>query len=323
MKPFIAIGELLVDFVSTGPDVAIQDAPGFVKTPGGAPANVAVAAARMGLPAAFIGKVGDDPFGAFLRATLDNEGVSTHALLTDADARTTLAFIATRRDGRKEIAFYRNPGADARLAPEDLPVEALQSCACIHFGSVSLSREPARSATLEAVRIAKDSGALISFDPNWRPPVWGDPDAGRSAIWDAMPLADVVKLAEEEWEFVTGTSDLEAGARKVLAAGPRLLFVTLGEQGAWYDNGRQRGTLPGFSVEVADTLGAGDAFVGAVVSELLAAPSLDRLPETELRRITRFGNAAGALSCLKPGAIPALPFCAEVEAFLASHPTDP
>ena len=319
MARLLSIGELLIDFVASRADVSLSEAPGFVKSPGGAPANVAVAVARMGITSAFIGKVGADPFGAFLRETLDDAGVSTQYLFESEEARTTLAFVAVRSDGRKDIAFYRNPGADALLSPDDLPADALRSCDAIHFGSVSMSLEPARSATLEAVRIAKEAGAFISYDPNWRPPLWNDLEEAHRLIWSAMPLADLVKLAEEEWEFVTGTHDLEEGARRVLAEGPKLCLVTRGENGAYYDDGTNRGEMPGFDVTVADTLGAGDAFVGAVLSELLSADRNAAFEDAELRRIVRRGNAAGALACTGTGVIPSLPTRAALDEFLAQQ----
>jgi fructokinase len=314
----LCIGELLIDFVSSAPDVSLMDAPGFVKAPGGAPANVAVAAHRMGLSSGFIGKVGTDPFGDFLRQTLLDAGVSCDHLSSSPDARTTLAFVATRSDGRKDIAFYRNPGADMLLSPDELPEDALRSCKAIHYGSVSMTKEPSRSATFRAVEIAKAGGALISYDPNLRPPLWDDLEEAKALIWKGMALADLAKLADEEWEFVTGTTDLEEGARKVLAAGPKLCIVTLGDKGAYFDNGSVRGTVSGYTVEVADTLGAGDAFVGAALSELLKT-GLNDLSEATLRRITRFGNAAGAITCTGTGVIPSLPTRPSVEQFIASQ----
>jgi fructokinase len=316
LSDLLCIGELLIDFVSSAPDVSLADAPGFVKAPGGAPANVAVAAHRMGLSSGFIGKVGADPFGDFLRQTLLDAGVSCDYLFSAPEARTTLAFVATRSDGRKDITFYRNPGADMLLSPDDLPNDALRSCKAIHYGSVSMTKEPSRSATFRAVEIAKAGGALISFDPNLRPPLWDNLDDAKGLIWKGMALADLAKLADEEWEFVTGTADLEEGARKVLAAGPKLCLVTLGKDGAYFDNGSVRGTVSGYTVDVADTLGAGDAFVGAALSELLKT-GLDDLDEATLRRIAQFGNAAGALTCTNVGVIPSLPPRAAVEQFIA------
>jgi fructokinase len=263
--------------------------------------------------------VGDDPFGVFLRQTLEAARVSCESLLASPTARTTLAFVATRSDGRKDIAFYRHPGADMLLKPEALPRDALRSCRCLHFGSVSLTREPARSATLEAVRIARDAGALISYDPNLRPPLWEDLGEAREMIWAGMALADLAKLADEEWAFVTGTDDLDAGAERVLAAGPKLCLVTLGERGAYFNDGERRGHEPGFPVAVADTLGAGDAFVGAALSKFLAGGRWEERDESSLREVVRYANAAGALTCTGTGVIPSLPTRAAVESFLSER----
>lgn len=316
MTTAVCIGELLIDFVSAAPDVSLADAPAFVKAPGGAPANVAVGLVRHGVQAAFAGKVGQDPFGEFLQSILLNAGVDVRALRFDPDARTTLAFVATRSDGRKDLTFYRNPGADQRLRPDELDRNLLAQASLIHFGSVSLSHEPSRSATLEAVKQARAAGALVSFDPNVRPALWDDTEMARRCIWEAMPMADVVKLADEEFEFVTGTTDVGAGARRVLDAGPRLVVTTLGPAGCAFDDGVRRGEVPGFPARVVDTLGAGDAFMAAFLSRLLA--NLPRIKdENWLRQALRFANAAGALATQTVGVIPALPTTTEVEQFLA------
>jgi len=315
----ICLGELLVDFVSTEPDVPLSELPGFVGAAGGAPANVAVGLAKLGLSAGFIGKVGADPFGEFLRQNLAEPGVDTSHLLTAADARTTLAFIATRSDGRKDICFYRHPGADMLLAPEDIDPDYIRSAQALHIGSVSLSRSPAREATVRAVDIARDAGLLISFDPNWRPTLWDDPAEGHRWIWELIPRAHVVKLAEEEWEFVAGAGSLEEGSRRILEAGPELVIVTRGPEGCYFDDGVSREQVPGFEVDVVDTLGAGDAFVAAALSRLLEKPRGQRLPREALREMALWANAAGALATLNPGVIPALPAEAEVEEFLETH----
>lgn len=316
MPEAIALGELLVDFVSMERDVSLSDLPSFAGAAGGAPANVAVGLARLGVRAAFVGKVGDDPFGEHLRRTLLDAGVEVSGLKTARGARTTLAFVATHSDGRKDIAFYRNPGADMLLEPAELELPTLLKAKLFHFGSVSLSRSPAREATLHAARAAHGAGLLVSFDPNWRPTLWEQQELAPRLIWDAMPLAQVVHCAYEEWEFVTGTADLEEGAAKVLAAGPKLVVVTQGERGCYFDNGVARGQVSGFQVEVVDSLGAGDAFVAAMLSRLVGA-DLARLDGGELREMMVYANAAGALTCTKRGVIPALPTGAEIAAFLA------
>ncbi len=316
MPEAISLGELLVDFVSIDNDVSLAELPTFAGAAGGAPANVAVGLAKLGVSSGFIGKVGSDPFGEFLRRTLDREGVDTHLLRLAEGARTTLAFVASRSDGQKDICFYRNPGADMLLTAEEVTPGYLQGARLFHFGSVSLSRSPAREATLHAALLARNSGLVVSYDPNWRPTLWGDPREANGRIWEAMALADIVHCAEEEWEFITGTEDLEAGARRILAAGAKLVVVTLGARGCYFDDGVSRGTVAGFSVDVVDPLGAGDAFVAGMLSHLTYAPKDAKLPEGQLRDVMRYANAAGALTCTRRGVIPALPKAAEVEAFL-------
>ena len=317
MPEAVTLGELLIDFVSIEKDVSLAQLPSFVGAAGGAPANVAVGLARLGVSAGFIGKVGHDPFGDFLRRTLDAAGVDTQLLRVAPAARTTLAFVATRSDGHKDIAFYRNPGADMLLTPEEVDRWYLESARLLHFGSVSLSRSPAREATMQAALRARDAGLLVSYDPNWRPTLWDDPREARGRIWEAMSVAHVVHCADEEWEFVTGASDFEAGARSILAEGPDLVIVTLGERGCYYDDGESRGELPGFQVEVEDPLGAGDAFVAAMLSQLIYAPRGQRLPESKLREILTYANAAGALTCTRRGVIPSLPTADQIEQFLS------
>jgi fructokinase len=317
MPDAIALGELLIDFVSIEKDISLSELPSFAGAAGGAPANVAVGLARLGVNVGFVGKVGDDPFGAFLRRTMADAGVDITGLRSAPGARTTLAFVATRSDGQKDINFYRNPGADMLLTVEEVDLVSLRSARLFHFGSVSLSQSPAREATLRAARAARDAGLLVSFDPNWRPSLWDDPAEAKGLIWETMPCAQVVHCAYEEWEFVTGTTDLEAGARRIREAGPKLVVVTQGEDGCYFDNGAARGQVPGFRVEVVDSLGAGDAFVAAMLSRLMGAADLERLGDPALREIMVYANAAGALACTKRGVIPALPGAGEIVEFVA------
>ncbi|HUU54307.1 MAG TPA: carbohydrate kinase [Armatimonadota bacterium] len=319
MPEAITLGELLIDFVSIEKDVSLTDLPDFTGAAGGAPANVAVGLARLGVSAGFIGKIGKDPFGEFLRRVLDGEGVDIELLRVSEGARTTLAFVATRSDGRKDICFYRNPGADTLLTAEEVNATYLKSARLFHFGSVSLSRSPAREATIHAAAVARGAGLLVSYDPNWRPTLWPDEREGKGRIWEAMALADVVHCAAEEWEFITGTHDLEGGARKILEAGPRLVVVTLGERGCYYDDGETRGEVAGFAVDVIDPLGAGDAFVAAMLSQLMYAPKDRRMAGEQLREVMTYANAAGALTCTRRGVMPALPTGAQLEEFLGSR----
>ncbi len=305
--------------VSAAPDASLSEALSFLKAPGGAPANVAVGLQRLGIPASFIGQVGDDPFGLWLRDLVAREGVDVSQLAVSTDARTTIAFVATRRDGKKDICFYRNPGADAQFSMAQLQAETFQNARLFHCGSVSLSLEPCRSAQFEAARLARESGALISFDPNWRPSLWNDFDLARDLIWQMMPLCEVVKVADEEWEFVTGTPDFEQGAAKIRAAGPKLVVITRGGEGASFNFEGGSDSIPGFEMQAIDTLGAGDAFVAGMLSQLLEN-GLEAVLQTEkLRKVLRFANACGALATQKAGAIPALPTLDDVWEFLATR----
>lgn len=289
----------------------------FLKAPGGAPANVAVGLQRLGVESRFVGQVGDDPFGLWLRDVVGNEGVDVSHLAVSSQARTTIAFVATRRDGKKDICFYRNPGADAQFSASQLAPELFQGARLFHCGSVSLSLEPCRSAQFEAVRLAREAGALVSFDPNWRPSLWDDFDLARDLIWQMMPLCDVVKVADEEWEFVTGTPDFGQGAAKIRASGPKLVVITRGDAGAYFNFEGSSGEVAGFRSEAIDTLGAGDAFVAGLLFQLLQSGLESALDDARMREIVRFANACGAIATQKAGAIPALPDLEAVTRFLA------
>ena len=315
MPKAICIGELLIDFVSTTTDVTLAECPSFAKAPGGAPANVAVGLAKLGIDSGFIGKVGDDPFGDFLRQTLDRNAVDTSYLISGTGSRTTLAFVATRSDGSKDITFYRNPGADIQLAPEEIEEAYIQSAELFHYGSVSLSHQPSRDATLKAIRCAKDAGAFISYDPNLRLMLWDNPDEAKHWMWEVMPYANVVKIADEEWGFIMETPSLQDGSARLLEIGIDLVVVTRGEHGCYYNNGLNQGYVDGFGVDVIDPLGAGDGFVAAMLSRLVPL-SESVLDDNQLRTIMRYANAAGALTTQKVGVIPALPTASEIEDFM-------
>lgn len=319
MPEALCIGELLIDFVSTEVDVGLSDSPGFFKAPGGAPANVAVGLSKLGVHAGFIGKIGDDPFGAFLRGVLNANGVHTEYLITGRSVRTTLAFVASRSDGKKDICFYRHPGADILLDPQEIDADYIKDARALHYGSVSLSHRPSRDATLEAIRWAKEAGLMLSYDPNLRLSLWDDARDAKQWIWEVMPYAHVVKLADEEWEFITDTDDLAAGSKKILDLGVALVVVTLGERGCYYRTERFQGHIEGFAVESIDTLGAGDAFVAAMLSQLMRYQEIEAIEDASLRSILRYANAAGALTTLKVGVIPALPTHPQIERFLETR----
>lgn len=313
----LSFGELLVDMVSPASDAGLAEAASFLKAPGGAPANVAVGLQRLGVAAGFAGEVGDDPFGHWLREMIAVEGVDVSNLMLSKEARTTIAFVATRRDGKKDICFYRNPGADAQFSMEDWKDSTFEGLRLFHCGSVSLSLEPCRTAQFEAAKRARAAGALISFDPNWRPSLWDDLEVAHELIWQMMPLSDVVKVADEEWEFVTGTSDFAEGASLIRALGPKLVVVTKGADGAYFNFEGGEGHVLGFVADAVDTLGAGDAFVAGLLTQLLEGGELENsLSIEEMTRILRFANGCGSIATRKAGAIPALPARNQVEALV-------
>lgn len=289
----------------------------FQPKPGGAPANAAVAAARLGAKSGFIGKVGDDTFGRFLEQVLLNEGVDTRGIQFDPQARTTLVFIAMPDVHSAEFIFYRNPGADMLLRPEELPVDMLRSTRCLHFGSLSLNDEPIHTAALQAIKFATEGGALVSFDVNYRPALWSSPQAAAEKVRQVLPLVNLVKVNDVELELLTGQTDLLEGSQALLAYGPELCVVTLGAQGSFFNNNLESGFIPSFQVETVDATGCGDAFIAGLLIRIIAQDkALPEIPASELSSAIRFANAVGALTAMTKGVIPALPTLEQVEAFL-------
>ena len=309
MTDITAIGEILIDLTQTGTDE--RGIAQFAANPGGAPANLAVAASRLGARTAFIGKVGSDGFGTILRETLERNGVDVTGLATDRKEATTLAVVSVDGAGERSFAFYRDPSADVNLTEEEA-LKALQPTGILHFGSLSLTTEPAYSATYAAIRVAKETGALISYDPNYRPSIWNDEKRAVRAMKEPLPLVDIIKVADNELPLLTGTDDPEEGSRILGEAGVRLIFITLGEKGAYYRYGKITGICPGEAVSVADTNGAGDTFFGAALSLIAKRGSLDGLTKEELEAIARFSNKAAAVTVSRPGAIPAMPTIEEL-----------
>ena len=311
MTDILAVGEILIDLTQSGVDE--RGIPRFDANPGGAPANLAVAASRLGARTGFIGKVGRDSFGDFLKTTLVENGVDVTGLVTDPVQHTTLAVVSVDKTGERSFSFYRDPSADVNLRAEEISDEQLKNTRFLHFGSVSLTADPARSATLHAVRRAKELGAYISCDPNYRASLWSDQDTAVRQMLAPLPLVDVLKVSDEELPLLAGTDDPKAGSAKLAGCGIRLVLVTLGAKGAFYRFDGRTGAVPGVKCTVADTNGAGDTFFGAALSRLAKLPSLDALTEEELRRIVAFSNLAASLTTSRHGAIPAMPTAAEMD----------
>ncbi|MBG0787200.1 MAG: fructokinase [Anaerolineaceae bacterium] len=311
----VALGELLIDFVPTVTGVTLIEAPAFKKAPGGAPANVAAGLAKLGVSCAFLGKVGEDAFGHFLKETLDDVGVDTSGLVFSQEARTALAFVSLRADGEREFMFYRNPSADMLYTPDEVNFDLIRKAKVFHLGSISLISEPSRSATLAAIEAAHTSGCLVSYDPNLRLALWPDSDAAREGILSVWEQADLIKVSDEELVFLTGLDDPDQAVEQLWHDRLQLMVVTLGKQGCRYYTPDCRGELSGFEVNTVDTTGAGDGFVAGLISGLLSHPD-DWHEESVLREICRFANAVGAITTTERGAIPALPTAEKVHQFL-------
>ena len=310
MLDITAVGEILIDLTQSG--VNEQGIPRFDANPGGAPANLAVAASRLGAATAFIGKVGKDSFGDSLRDCLTENGVDVTGMVVDPVQHTTLAVVSLDPSGERHFSFYRDPSADVNLKGSEISSEQLKNTRFLHFGSVSLTAEPARSATLHAARTAKELGAIISYDPNYRASLWSDEKTAVERMLEPLPLVDVLKVSDEELPLLTGTDDLEAGTAQLAEKGISLILVTLGPKGAFYRFRGQTGLVPGVPCKVGDTNGAGDTFFGAALSQLAKLDSLDALTVPELERIVALANKAASITTSRHGAIPAMPTLEEV-----------
>jgi fructokinase len=317
----VCLGEALIDMFPVEVGRKLVEVSAFQPKPGGAPANVAVAAARLGMQVAFIGKVGDDIFGHFLADVLQKEGVNISGLRFDPDHRTTMAIIAMPDENTAEFVFYRNPGADLMLRSDELERTLLETARVLHFGSLSLVDEPARSTTQCAVEQATAAGALISFDVNYRPSLWRSPDEALKRIRAILPQAHLLKINEVELKLLAGGGDLEDACLSLLDQGPELVVVTLGEQGSFFRTREASAFAAAFKVHTVDAIGCGDAFVAGLLSQLITGESWrNHFNQVALLRTLRYANAVGALTALQRGVIPALPTAAQVEAFLSTQP---
>lgn len=309
MYDVIAIGEILIDFTPA----LFEKESGFIPKPGGAPANVSVAVSRLGGKSAFIGKVGDDQFGKLLVNTLVSEQVSVEGIKVDPSAPTTLAFVHLDVHGDRSFSFYRENCADTRLLAKEIPLNMLEGCRILHFGSLSLTDSPSREATCHAIASAKSKGCLISFDPNYRPLLWKSEKAAAEEIKKALAYADIVKVSEEELIMLTDTQDLQKGTEIIMSYGPSTVLITLGSKGAYYNALGHSGYCKAVpNVAVKDTNGAGDSFMGAVLYQIAKLSDYDEIRNT-IKSITHFANVAGAITTTRYGAIPALPTLTEVE----------
>ena len=306
----LTIGEILIDLTQTGRDE--KGIPQFAANPGGAPANLAVAAAKLGAQTAFIGRVGDDAFGRYLTEVLRENGVDASGVAVDKTYPTTMAVVSVDARGERDFSFYRSANADVMLSASDIPDAALRQAKLVHFGSVSLTADPSRAATLDAVRRAKAMGKTITYDPNYRANLWPDADTAVAQMKAPLGLVDILKVSDEELPLLTGTADCAAGTAALAEQGVKLIFVTLGPDGVFYRLGEKTGHVPGVRCTVGDTTGAGDTFFGAALSKLCKEDLAALTPET-LEPILAFANKAASITTSRRGAIPAMPTLAEVE----------
>ncbi|KAI7745901.1 hypothetical protein M8C21_005529 [Ambrosia artemisiifolia] len=316
----VCFGEMLIDFVPDTSGVSLAESQGFLKAPGGAPANVACSISRLGGSAAFIGKVGKDEFGFMLADILKKNGVNAEGVLFDEHARTALAFVTLKKDGEREFMFYRNPSADMLLKESELKMDLIKKAKIFHYGSISLITEPCRSAHMAAMKAAKEAGVLLSYDPNVRLPLWPSAEAARQGIKSIWNEADFIKVSDDEVEFLTQKrSDDEEAIKSLWHDGLKLLVVTDGEKGCRYYTKASRsfnGKVSGYSVKAIDTTGAGDSFVGSLLVSMAKDTSIFT-DEAKLKQALAFSNACGAICTTKKGAIPALPSVSEAQALMS------
>jgi len=309
----VCLGELLIDFVAQETGKLVGDVSGFQKAAGGAPANVTVAVRRLGHPSAFLGQVGDDPFGHYLADVLHTDGVNVDGLRFSAVARTALAFVSLADNGERSFVFYRHPSADMLYQPQDIDTQVLASAKIFHFGSITLITEPSRSATLQAATIARQNGALISYDPNLRLALWDSPESAKAGMFLGMEYADILKISEEELVFLVGKD----AVKPLFDAYPnlKLILITRGANGATaHTHAGCIADHKGYTVQAVDTTGAGDSFMAGVLVGILEHGTEY---ESHFEEILAFANAVGAITTTGRGAIPSLPTRDQVRAFMA------
>jgi fructokinase len=307
------IGEMLIDFIPNERGVPLKQVNAFQKAPGGAPANVACAVSRLGGTSAFIGKLGVDAFGDFLLDTLNDAGVNTNYVSRTDQANTALAFVSLKADGNREFMFYRNPSADMLLSEDEIDSEWFSGKDILHFGSVDLIEAPVKYAHMKAVNSIKSKGGMVSFDPNVRLALWNDARLCRKTINDFIPYADILKISDEELEFITGITEEQKAIASLFRGDVKVIMCTKGAQGAELYTKDINVSVPARKVEVVDTTGAGDAFVGAFLYKISQDPEgICFTTQDAAFEVLDFANKAASISVTRKGAISSLPTLAEI-----------
>ncbi len=311
-----SIGEVLIDFIPLQKGKALKDVVEFERAPGGAPANVAAAVAKYGGRASMITKLGNDAFGDFLLEQLQQAGVMTDNISRTSEANTGLAFVSLRADGERDFSFYRKPSADLLLHESEIEENWFEEGDILHFCSVDLVESPMKQAHVKAIRLAKDKGSIISFDPNVRLPLWEHPEACRNTILEFIPNAHLVKISDEELEFITGIDEVDRAIQSLFVGDVKAVIFTKGSQGAELYVKGQQFQSSGFAVDVQDTTGAGDAFIGGFLYKLLETnvrqQNLEEVLHKYHQEILTYANASGALTTTGKGAISSLPTKEEI-----------
>ena len=323
MKKVIAIGEALIDFIPHEKGRALNDVENFLRVPGGAPLNVAAAVAKLGGKSQMLTKLGQDGFGDAILNEVKPLGVDVSRISRTNEANTALAFVSLREDGERDFSFYRNPSADMLLSAEEICVEDFNEKDILHFCSVSLIDAPIKEAHRRAIEIAKEKGCLISFDPNVRLPLWKNPEDCRKAILEFLPLSNIVKISDEELEFITGIKDEKEALDFLLTGDVKVIIYTKGTNGAEFITKERVIFSPSFKVSAQDTTGAGDSFIGSLLYQVAEGEySLEQLvdlSEEKVQEILTFLMLTAALTVCKKGAIGALPLKEEVLAKISER----
>jgi fructokinase len=323
MGKLFSIGEVLIDFIPLEKGVALKDVTAFERAPGGAPANVAAAVAKYGQQAEMISKLGTDAFGDFLVEQLTKAGVEINKIHRTDEANTALAFVSLQENGERDFSFYRNPSADMLLTEDEIDPQWFKAGDILHFCSVDLVESPMKHAHKKAITAMSIAGGLVSFDPNVRLPLWKSKEDCRQAILEFLPFADIVKVSDEELEFITGIKDEEKALQSLFIGNVKAVIFTKGAAGAELIVKDNQYKSSGYSVEVRDTTGAGDAFIGGFLFKLLELQAKPENVVVQLQQhqaeILRFSNASGALTTTGKGAISALPTKEEIELFIAQY----
>ena len=312
------IGEALIDFIPDVKGERLKDVPSFTRVAGGAPANVIGAVTKLGIPSKMLTKLGDDPFGDYIIDVLNDAGIDTSNIERDQEGETALAFVSLAADGNRDFKFYRKNSADLRYSVDDIPENILDDCGMIHFCSVDLVESPMKEAHKKLIDMAIEQGVKVSFDPNLRFSLWDDLDALKKTVNDFIPYADIIKISDEELEFITGKTDIKDAVPDLLSGRAKYVIYTKGADGAEIYTKDGVVEAPGYSIDVRDTTGAGDSFIGAFLFCILRdeIDDLDSVSKDKLYEYLDFANAYAANTSTKDGALAAMATMDEIQEWI-------